>query len=140
MQLMPTKENYIAFFLDFQKAFDSVWHNGLLYKLLDNKIAGKSYYFLADVYSRSKCPVKLGYKRTDCFNYNKGIRQGCILSPLLFNLSNLVYRRQCRPIYRSIKRSIVGRHSVGKAVDSRSKLPKIKQAIIDYFKKDQMLR
>ena len=47
---MPTKENYIAFFLDFQKAFDSVWHNGLLYKLLDNKIAGKSYHFLADVY------------------------------------------------------------------------------------------
>ena len=31
-----------------------------------------------------------------------------------------------------------GRHSMGKAVDSRSKLPKIKQAIIDYFKKDQM--
>ena len=68
---MPTKENYIAFFLDFQKAFDSVWHNGLLYKLLDNKIAGKSYHFLADVYSRLKCPVKIGYKRTDCFTITK---------------------------------------------------------------------
>ena len=89
---MPTKENYIAFFLDFQKAFDSVWHNGLLYKLLDNKIAGKSYHFIADVYSRSKCPVKIGYKRTDYFNYNKGIRQGCTV---FFRHCYLTYRIMC---------------------------------------------
>ena len=36
----------------FQKPFDSIWRNGLLLKLLDNKIAGKFYRFIADMYSR----------------------------------------------------------------------------------------
>ena len=81
---MPTKENYIA--VDFQKAFDSVWWcKGLLYKLLDNKIGGKFYHFIADMYSRSKFAITIDNKRTDYFNYNKGVRQECILSPFLFN-------------------------------------------------------
>ena len=73
-------------FVDFQKAFYSVWYNGLLYKLFDNKIGGKFYNFIADMYSRSKCVIKIGNNRTDYFNYNKGERQRCILFPLLFSL------------------------------------------------------
>ena len=73
-------------FVNFQKAFYSVWYNGLLYKLIDNKIGGKFYHFIADMYSRSKCVIKIGNNRTDYFNYNKGERQRCILSPLLFTL------------------------------------------------------
>ena len=42
----------ILLFLYFQKAFDSVWYNGLLYKLLDNKIGGKFYHFIVDTFSR----------------------------------------------------------------------------------------
>ena len=38
------------------------------------------------MYSHSKCCVKDNYKRSEFFNYDKAVRQGCILSPLLFNL------------------------------------------------------
>ena len=73
-------------FIDFKKAFDSIWHIGLFYKLLKYKIEGKFYDLIKNLYSKSKCSIKSGNKRSDYFNYTKGVRQGCILSPLLFNL------------------------------------------------------
>ena len=73
-------------FIDFKKAFDSVWHQGMLFKLLQNKIGGKVYYKIKSMYSKSKCYIKLGAKRTGYFEYARGVRQRCILSPLLFNL------------------------------------------------------
>ena len=38
------------------------------------------------MYPHSICCVKDNYTRSEFFNYDKGVRQGCILSPLLFNL------------------------------------------------------
>ena len=38
------------------------------------------------MYSKTTCFVKIGTKRTKNFDYNRGVRQGCILSPILFNL------------------------------------------------------
>ena len=75
-----------ACFIDFKKAFDSVCHQGMLFKLLQNKIGGKVYDIIKSMYSRSKCYIKLGAKRTGYFEYTRGVTQGCILSPLLFNL------------------------------------------------------
>ena len=65
-------------FVDFKKAFDSIWHQGLLYKLVKYNIGGTFYKIISSMYSHSICCVK--------DNYDKGVRQGCILSPLLFNL------------------------------------------------------
>ena len=73
-------------FVDFKKAFDSIWHQGLLYKLLKYNIGGSFYKIISSMYSNSICCVKDNYTRSEFFNYDKGVRQGCILSPLLFNL------------------------------------------------------
>ena len=73
-------------FVDFKKAFDSIWHQGLLYKLLKYNIGGTFYKIFSNMYSHSNCCVQGNYNRSEFFNYDKGVRQGCILSPLLFSL------------------------------------------------------
>ena len=71
-----------ACFVDFKKAFDSVWHSGL-YRKLEH---GNLLCLIKDIYKKTKCAVKSENKITQFFNFTKGVRQGCPLSPLLFNL------------------------------------------------------
>ena len=75
-----------ACFVDFRKAFDSVWHDGLLYKLLKIIIRGNFYNVIKSLYSNSTSSVRSGNSQTRSFQYARGVSQGCILSPLLFNL------------------------------------------------------
>ena len=72
--------------MDFKKAFDSVWYDGLFYRLLDYGIGGNIYKLIRSLYSKSSCAVRLNRSKTDSFSYGRGVRQGCILSPLLFYL------------------------------------------------------
>ena len=78
-----------ACFVEFRKAFESVWHDGLLYKLLQINVGGNVYEIIksTSLYSNSTCSVRIGNSQTRSFQYSRGVRQGCILSPLLFNLS-----------------------------------------------------
>ena len=71
-------------FIDFKKAFDSIWHKGLYYKILQSGVGGKVYDIIKSIYL--KCGIKLGKKRTDFFTQGHGVRQGCSLSPTLFNI------------------------------------------------------
>ena len=75
-----------ACFVDFRKAFDSIWHQGLLHKLTNYGICGSFNNLIESLYSQLKCAIKVGNKMTTYFRYQRGVRQGCILSPLLFNI------------------------------------------------------
>ena len=79
------KNIYFCFF-DYAKAFDCVCHNKL-WKIL--KEMGRSDHltcFLRNPYADQETTVRTGHGTTDCFQIGKGVRQGCILSPCLFNL------------------------------------------------------
>ena len=73
-------------FVDFKKAFDSVPRDLLLTKILNMGISGKLFNIIRHIYTTDKACVKLGQSRSDFFSLDIGVRQGCILSPLLFNL------------------------------------------------------
>ena len=59
---------------------------GLYYKILQSGVGGKVYDIIKSIYANNKCGVKIGNKRTDLFTQRRGVRQGCNLSPTLFNI------------------------------------------------------
>ena len=73
-------------FVDFRKAFDSVWREAMLLKLLRLGVRGNFYFLLKSMYQNTTACVKLPAGMTRCFDMNLGIRQGDCLSPILFNL------------------------------------------------------
>jgi len=77
------KSTYLAF-LDFRKAFDTVWREGLLSIAWNIGIRGKVWNILDNLYKNVQCNVKLGDIETDLFDIDEGLKQGCVLSPILF--------------------------------------------------------
>ena len=75
-----------ACFVDLSKAFDSVWHHGLLFKLLSKGISGKFFDIMNSLYNQSEACVKTKIGLSETFPIEIGVRQGCVLSPSLFNL------------------------------------------------------
>jgi hypothetical protein len=73
-------------FLDFQKAYDSVPHQALFCKLRKYGVKGKCLQFIQSLYEESWGCVRVGMENTDSVKINRGLRQGCPLSPILFNL------------------------------------------------------
>ena len=66
--------------------YDSVWRNGLLYKLLKTGIRGKTFDIIQSMYSKSECCIEIKGERTDFLSDSVGVKQGEVLSPLLFNI------------------------------------------------------
>ena len=75
-----------ACFLGFSKAYDSVWRNGLLYKLILNGLSLKFILLIKSMYTELQAAVKLPNGVTPYFSSLVGVRQGWNLSPMLFNL------------------------------------------------------
>ena len=70
-------------YVDFKKAFDSVNRERLWDKLARYGINGP---FLSTLYEEYQCCVEVNVNCTPWFEVNNGVKQGCILSPSLFNL------------------------------------------------------
>ena len=90
-------------FVDFSKAFDTIPRDLLFEKLLKYGINGKFFNNIKTMYTNDNCCVKVGNKITESFLANQGVKQGCILSPLLFNIfiADIVERftaENCRPL------------------------------------------
>ena len=79
------QRNIYFCFIDYAKAFDCVHHNKLWKILKEMGILDHLTCLLRNLYAGQEATVRIGHGTTDWFQIGKGVRQGCILSPCLFN-------------------------------------------------------
>ena len=91
-----------ACFVDFSKAFDSVNRSALMYKLGQIGIRGPMLELFSDMYSSASYMIKSGGKFSIPLSSQVGVKQGCNLSPLLFNIFindiHNLFSTDCQPL------------------------------------------
>ena len=80
------QKNIYFCFIDYAKAFDCVDHNKLWKILTEMEIPDHLTCLLRNLYAGQESTVRTRHRTIDWFQIGKGGRQGCILSPCLFNL------------------------------------------------------
>ena len=81
-----TQKNIYYYFIDYTKAFDCVAHNKLWKILKEMGIPNHLICLLINLYAGQEATVRTRHGKAGWFKIGKGVRQGCILSPCLFNL------------------------------------------------------
>ena len=79
------QKNIYFCFIDYAEAFDYVDHNKLWKILKEMGIPDHLTSLLRNLYAVQEATVRTGHGTTDWFQIGKGVRQGCVLSPCLFN-------------------------------------------------------
>lgn len=83
-------------FIDYKKAFDSVNHARLWTVMNKLGIPKHLVMIIKELYMEQEAKVLVGKNFTEWFSVGKGVRQGCILSPVLFNLYSEYIMREAR--------------------------------------------
>ena len=79
------QKNIYLCIINYTEAFDCVDHNKLWKILREMGIPDHLTFLLRNLYAGQEATVRTGHGTTDWFQIGKGVRQGCILSPCLFN-------------------------------------------------------
>ena len=79
------QKNIYFCFIDYAKAFDCVDHNKLWKTLREMGIPDHLTCLLRNLYAGQEATVRTGHGTADWFQIGKGVHQGCISSPFLFN-------------------------------------------------------
>ena len=79
------QKNIYFCFIDLAKAFDCVNHNELWRIIQEMRIPDHLTCLLRNLYEGQEATVRTGHGTTDWFQIGRGVCQGCILSPCLFN-------------------------------------------------------
>jgi hypothetical protein len=78
------KEKTFACFIDVQKAYDTVWQDGMFKRLYDVGVKGKVWRLLRRWYSETESVVLVGGEETRAFKLKQGVKQGSVLAPVLY--------------------------------------------------------
>ena len=73
-------------FIDFKKAFDRIWHNALWSAMKRFNINSKLIEYIQHLYNKAESAVYFDGQIGEWFRTTTGVRQGCLLSPTLFNI------------------------------------------------------
>ena len=106
------KDIYFCF-IDYAKAFDCVDHNKLWKILKEMGIQIHLACLLRNLYAGQEATVTTGHGTTDCFQIGKGVCQGCILSPCLFNLYAEYIMRNAR-----LDEALTGIYTAGRNINN----------------------
>ena len=99
-------------FIDYSKAFDTVNHAALWKTLLDFGAPKHLVWLLERLYSEATGVIRVADDHSDEFPFEKGVRQGCTVSPLLFNACGEAIMRQVKETLDERPGSIVGGRAI----------------------------
>lgn len=85
-KMIRDKKKLYCVFVDLKRAFDSIYRNGLWFKMINSGIDGKLFQLIRSIYLDIKSCVKSMNSLSDFFSSNIGLLQGEVLSPFLFSL------------------------------------------------------
>ena len=87
------KELYVCF-IDYAKAFDRVKHENLIDYLQEIGLDGKDIRVITNLYWHQKAAMRVDKDISEYTSIKRGVRQGCVLSPILFNIyTELIFRQ-----------------------------------------------
>lgn len=90
--MQMNKSVYVCF-IDYEKAFDRVNHEKLIDCLSSIGVRGRDLRFIQNLYWKQKAYIRLENGLSGQVKIKRGVRQGCILSPILFNLYTAIIFR-----------------------------------------------
>ena len=83
---LDVRKDVFICFIDYEKAFDHVYHHNLMNELNKYTIDGKDLNIMQNLYWNQTASIQLEDEESNQFSIKRGVRQGCILSPKLFNI------------------------------------------------------
>jgi hypothetical protein len=102
--LCKSKGRFYCAYVDFSRAFDSIPHSNLWFRLIQDGVHGRILTVLRSMYGKLRSCVKTRNGLTDLFTCLCGTRQGCMISPYLFilyinELLNIFRNNNCPGLY-----------------------------------------
>ena len=92
-----------AVFLDISKAFDKVWHDGLIFKLKQNGISGSLLKLFQNYKSNRKQCVVINGSISEYSGIESGVPQGSVLGPYYFLFTSMTLKGILNPISSSLR-------------------------------------